>query len=245
MYATRRTTNRPGRKLLPTMDWLTYIPGKSTLLLLFKAARVRLMTNSENVASLPDARIASATEEINRISYDIRDAKAASSSVHAGAALPANKPVDPEVALPVTVAGSAALKRTRSRAPDKAPRIGLVTTEDLSADAGNGVQWTGEYDALAGRREKGAFVSQLVTLGYSPHDFRVTVRRVPSEGPEDTRQRYTVLVAQLRNGLPVRDKRYVGSHGAEWVNEFSRDAATNFPRNVDPIPVSGVPQRQA
>jgi hypothetical protein len=57
------------------MRWPSYIPGKSTLLL-FKAARGRLMATSENVGSLPNKRIASASEEIDRISDDIRHAKA-------------------------------------------------------------------------------------------------------------------------------------------------------------------------
>jgi hypothetical protein len=83
-----------------------------------------------------------------------------------------------------------------------------------------------------------AFFSQLVALGYIPHQFRVTVRHVTSEG--DTLQRYTVLVAQLRDGVPYRGKRYVGGHGAEWVNDFSRDALTNFPRNVDAVWASNV-----
>jgi hypothetical protein len=217
-----------------TMRLLSYVPRKSTLLLLFKAARVRLMANSENLGSLPDSRIASATEEINQISDDIRDAKAARSSIGAHAVLTALRPASTEVALPETVAASAALRRAHSRAPDAQLEVGQFTIEDLSADAGAGVQWQGEYDALAGRREKGAFVSQLTTLGYRPNEFRVTVRRVPSEGPADTRLRYTVLVSQLRNGLPVRDKRYAGGHGAEWVSEFSRDAPTDFPRNADP-----------
>jgi hypothetical protein len=223
--------------------WLSYIPGKSTLLVLFKAARVRLMASSENVGSLPDARIASATEEINRISDDIRDAKAAASSDLAVAAPAEIKPAATDLAPPVTVAVSAALKRKGSKARDKALEPGQFSAEDLSAAAGSGVQWAGEYDALAGRREKGAFVSQLAALGYSPHDFRVTVRRVPSEGPEDTRQRYAVLVAQLRNGLPYREKRYAGGHGAEWVSEFSRDAATDFPRSIDPGPAPANQQR--
>jgi hypothetical protein len=72
---------------------LSYIPGKSTLLVLFNAARVRLMANSENVGSLPDARIASATEEINRISDDIRDATAGT-PVHDDAAPRASKLAD-------------------------------------------------------------------------------------------------------------------------------------------------------
>jgi len=69
-----------------------------------------------------------------------------------------------------------------------------------------------------------AFFSQLVALGYISRQFRVTVRHVTSEG--DTRQRYTVLVAQLRDGVPYRGKRYVGGYGGEWVNGFSRDALT-------------------
>ena len=81
------------------MRWPSYIPGKSTLLLLFKAARVRLMATSENVGSLPDKRIASATEEINQISDDIRDAKAIASSDHADATPAASEPIDREAAL--------------------------------------------------------------------------------------------------------------------------------------------------
>ena len=111
------------------------------------------------------------------------------------------------------------------------------------AEAGDGVQWAGEYDALAGRREKGAFVSQLAALGYVPNEFRVTVRRVSSDGPGDSRQRYTVLVAQLRNGAPYRGKRYDGGHGADWIDQFAREAATDFPRNASPIAPSGEAQR--
>jgi hypothetical protein len=221
-----------------TMRWLSYVPGKSTLLLLFKASRVRLMANSESVGSLPDSRIASATEEINRISDDIRDAKAARSSISTHAATTVRSSAGADVAIPTTVAASAAPKRTGYQAADKRLDVGQSTNADLSSGAGSGVQWQGEYDALAGRREKGAFVSQLAMLGYSPRDFRVTVRRVPSEGPDDTRQRYTVLVAQLRNGLPFRDKRYAGGHGKEWVTDFSRDARTDFPLNVDPGPAA-------
>ena len=103
---------------------------------------------------------------------------------------------------------------------------------DLSVQNGDGVQWAGEYDALAGGGEKAAFVSQLVTLGYIPNEFRVTVRRMRSEGRDDPR--YTVLVIQLREGALYRERRYFGGQGADWVNDFSRDAATDFPRNVDP-----------
>jgi hypothetical protein len=57
------------------MRSLSYIPGRSTLVLLFNAARVRLMSYSARIDSLSDTRIESATEEINQISDDIRDAK--------------------------------------------------------------------------------------------------------------------------------------------------------------------------
>jgi hypothetical protein len=99
----------------------------------------------------------------------------------------------------------------------------------LSAETDEGVQWRGEHNALTGRREKAAFVSQLATLGYSPHEFRVTVRLVPSGALDGKRQRYTVLVAQLRNGVPYRGKRYVGGQGADWVDAFSNSAAAAFP----------------
>ena len=99
------------------------------------------------------------------------------------------------------------------------------------------MQWAGECTALA-EGEKAAFALQLVMLGYSPHEFRVTVRRVPPEGRDDTRENYTVLVIQLRHGGLYRERRYDGGHGAEWINEFSRDALTDFPRNADPIRTS-------
>jgi hypothetical protein len=141
------------------------------------------------------------------------------------ALFPPSKPADYEVALPMTVGVSAALTAWNPKAPDRRLHIAEVMAAALSADAGGGVHWAG-HDALAGRREKTAFASQLATLGYSPHDFRVTVRRLPSEAPQGAWQRYTLLVAQLRDGVFYRDKRYVGGHGAEWVDEFSRDAAT-------------------
>ena len=138
---------------------------------------------------------------------------------------PASKPADSEVALPMTVAVGAALMSWNPKAPDRRLHLVKVPAAALSADAGGGVHWAG-HGALAGRREKTAFASQLATLGYSPHEFRVTVRRVPAEAPQGAWQRYTLLVAQLRDGVPYRDKRYVGGHGAEWVNEFSRDAVS-------------------
>jgi len=57
-----------------TMSWPTYVPSSSTLVILFKIARARLMASSHNVALLSDARLISATEEMNKISDDIRGA---------------------------------------------------------------------------------------------------------------------------------------------------------------------------
>ena len=57
------------------MRSLSYIPRKSTPVLLFNAAGVRLMSYSARVDSLPDTRVESATEEMNQIPDDIRDAK--------------------------------------------------------------------------------------------------------------------------------------------------------------------------
>jgi len=57
-----------------TMNWPTYVPSSSTLVILFKIARARLLASSHNVALLPDSRLISATEEMNKISDDIRGA---------------------------------------------------------------------------------------------------------------------------------------------------------------------------
>jgi hypothetical protein len=57
------------------MRWLSFIPGKATLVLLFKAAKRRLIQQTDDVAELPDARIVSATEELHQIANDIRDAQ--------------------------------------------------------------------------------------------------------------------------------------------------------------------------
>ena len=215
------------------MGSLYYIPRKSALLSLFKAARVRLAANGEQARRLSDTRIASATKEINQISDDIRDAKVSGSSRdHLDAATPVRKPADPEVALPITVTVGAALRAANSKALDPPLQVDKGTPVNLSATAGEGVQWRGEYNALASR-EIVAFVSQLAALGYSPREFRVTVRSVP-EGLEGTR-RCTVLVAQLRNGVPFRGKRYIGGRGGDWVDEFSRGAATDFPHNPNPF----------
>ena len=57
------------------MDWPMYVPSSSTLVILFKIARARLMASSHNAAMLTDDRLISATEEMNRISDDIREAE--------------------------------------------------------------------------------------------------------------------------------------------------------------------------
>ena len=77
----------------------SYIPEKSTLLVLFKAARVRLMAASRNIAALSDSRLVSITEEINRISDDISDATTGT-VVHDDAAPRANKLANREAVLP-------------------------------------------------------------------------------------------------------------------------------------------------
>ena len=203
------------------MGSLFYIPRKSALLSLFKAARVRLAANGEQARRLSDTRIASATKEINQISDDIRDAKdSGSSRDHIDAATSLGKPADPDVALPITVAVGTTL-RAAPKALDTPMQVDKGTPVNLSATAGEGVQWRGEYNALASR-EIVAFVSQLAALGYSPREFRVTVRSVP-EGLEGTR-RCTVLVAQLRNGVPFRGQRYIAA----------RIGSTNFPATRRP-----------
>ena len=217
------------------MNWISYIPRKTTLLLLFETAQTRLLAISENADSLSHARLASAIAEINQISDDIRDGKARGASARASnsAAL--------EVALPTLPAST----DTRSLNPDSHDYeplpVDKITCLNVAAEA-DGVQWAGECDVLV-EGEKSAFVLQLVVLGYSPHEFRVTVRRVPPEGRDDPRESYTVLVIQLRHGGLYRERRYNGDHGAEWINEFSRDALTDFPRNADPIRTSDDRQR--
>ena len=59
-----------------TESCFSYAPTKATLLILFEAAKRRLAENSEHTFALPNERIASATEELNRIADDIRDASA-------------------------------------------------------------------------------------------------------------------------------------------------------------------------
>ena len=57
------------------MRWLAFIPGKATLVVLFNAAKRRLSEQTDDIAEHPDARIVSATEELNQIADDIRDAQ--------------------------------------------------------------------------------------------------------------------------------------------------------------------------
>ena len=210
------------------MNWISYIPRKATLLLLFETAQTRLLAISENADSLSHARLASAIAEINQISDDIGKARGASARASKSAAL--------EVALP-TLTGSTATRSLHPDSPDEPLPVDKITCLNVSAEA-DGVQWAGECDVLA-EGEKAAFALQLVILGYSPHEFRVRVRRVPPEGRDDIRENYTILVMQLRHGGLYRERRYNGGHGAEWISEFFRDALTGFPRNADPIRTSG------
>jgi hypothetical protein len=122
------------------MGSIYYMPRKSALLLLFKAARVRLAANSEQAGRLSDTRIASATQEIKQISDVIRDAKDSSSSHdHVDEATTLGKSADPEVALPITVTAGADLRAANSNAPDTPIQVDKGTLVNLSAEAGEGV----------------------------------------------------------------------------------------------------------
>ena len=79
------------------MNWISYIPRKATLLLLFETAQTRLLAISENADSLSHARLASAIAEINQISDDIGNGKAR------GASARASKSAALEAALPTQV----------------------------------------------------------------------------------------------------------------------------------------------
>ncbi len=57
------------------MRWLPYVPRKGTLLMLFAAARQRVALQTAEAGNLSDARIDSATEELNQIADDVRDAE--------------------------------------------------------------------------------------------------------------------------------------------------------------------------
>ncbi len=56
------------------MRWRSLIPGKATLVRHFQAAKRRLTVQRKAVAGLSTARIVSATDELNQIVDDIRDA---------------------------------------------------------------------------------------------------------------------------------------------------------------------------
>jgi hypothetical protein len=194
------------------MRWLSNLPGRSLLLMLYNSARVRLTTTSGKVASLSDARLASATKEINQISADIVDAN---SSDPMGAASV------PSAAAPVDGAAT-----------------GTATAGVLLADAVARVDWSGEFNVFAGGSEKPAFAAQLLALGYCPSDFRVFVRRLPPQVSGDTRLSYAVQVTQLENGVSLHEAHYVGGDGADWVDQFAHCAAADFPFALNPVRVS-------
>ena len=56
------------------MRWRPFIPGKATLVRHFKAARRRLTIQRKAIGGLPNVRIVTATQELNQIVDDIRDA---------------------------------------------------------------------------------------------------------------------------------------------------------------------------
>jgi hypothetical protein len=85
-----------------TMTWPTYVPSSSTLVILFKIARARLMASSHNVALLPDSRLISATEEMNKISDDIRSAGDQVARGHAEKAEPGRIGWSSDAELPVS-----------------------------------------------------------------------------------------------------------------------------------------------
>jgi hypothetical protein len=58
------------------MRWLSLLPSKATLALLFTAAKWRVAEQSDDLAELPTARVVSATEELNQIADDVREAQA-------------------------------------------------------------------------------------------------------------------------------------------------------------------------
>jgi hypothetical protein len=52
------------------MNWPSYTPSSSTLVILFQIARARLMASSHDVQLLSDARLISASEEMNQVADD-------------------------------------------------------------------------------------------------------------------------------------------------------------------------------
>ena len=94
-----------------------------------------------------------------------------------------------------------------------------------------GVRWEGEHQLLDKTDEKETFVARLTQLGYSADDFRVVVRRIPVDEPDDMQIiRYNVFVDQMRNGLPYRGATYVGGHQEAWIGRFAESASQEFPR---------------
>ena len=93
------------------------------------------------------------------------------------------------------------------------------------------VIWEGEHQLLDKTDEKEEFVARLTQLGYSADEFRVVVRRIPVDEPEDMQViRYNVFVDQMRNGLPYRGATFVGGHAEAWVGRFAELASQEFPR---------------
>jgi hypothetical protein len=56
-------------------SWLPFVPSKASLVLLFQAAKRRVTQQTAEIDALPNARIASATEELNQIADDVREAQ--------------------------------------------------------------------------------------------------------------------------------------------------------------------------
>jgi hypothetical protein len=57
------------------LSWLPFVPSKASLVLLFNAAKRRVTQQTADIEALPNARIVSATEELNQIADDVREAQ--------------------------------------------------------------------------------------------------------------------------------------------------------------------------
>ena len=73
------------------MDWHLTTPRKASLALLFRVAKRRLTEQTDDVAELPNARIITATKELNQITDDIRGAQGAPEE--APSAIPKKSPL--------------------------------------------------------------------------------------------------------------------------------------------------------
>ena len=226
MLATAQTAKPALAQSGNVMGSLSYIAQKSTLIVLFNEAKSRLSADDRGVDLLSESRIASATEELNRILDDIREASTRVLTRDDAARRPSNG--NSQLGAQTTASSTTGRLPATARETQGLPNEIALSRSSVAAD---GVQWDGEYDAL---EQKAAFTLRLAILGYKPHEFRVSVRCLTAEGPGDRRQKYTVLVAQLRNDAPICQKQYVADQGAEWVNEFTRDAASHFPRMCGP-----------